>query len=516
MQPYQKEKEFFACGQPIIVKLEGKETHVFSKDGQKLSTEDMTFGKVYGGGEGIELDSVDVTMESGLLQLICGGGKGDTVKNARLVLSGGVLRGRVVGGGFAKSVGDVNIVLDGTAAPEVITGSMAEGSTVHGNATVTRHKGNVLIIQCGGKGATLGDVTVEILGGRIEKQIQDLGVSGKIKISLPENIFVPSSFGRVFPMLPPNAEVIFTEPIEFDDVKLYPENEDEFFKNNAGVLELRMFELRDPTLKKQDTPFPEFIGDCMLLTAPNGKNMLIDTGLDYCRDEVVGGLKKLGVEKLDFLVLTHFHSDHMGNAVAIMDNFKVETVLIPDVGIPPEPQIKDEFEELMRRAENGEQALKRVAAGDCFKLGEVQLEVLNPIDRGTSEIGYNDSSVVLKVTYGDNALLLTGDVTQKFELKLFEKYGDGLKCDFLKLAHHAIVNQNHYKFINACSPKLTAVHNLREDGIFMAVTRYLLQNVNGLDKNTFYSTGIDGAMKFEFDGTADGIKIWTKYNTKGE
>ena len=423
MQPYQKEKEFFACGQPIIVKLEGKETHIFSKDGQKLSTEDMTFGKVYGGGEGIELDSVDVTMESGVLQLICGGGKGDTVKNARLVLSGGVLRGRVVGGGFAKSVGDVNIVLDGTAAPEVITGSMAEGSTVYGNATVTRRKGNVLNIQCGGKGTTLGDVTVEILGERLEKQIQDLGVSGKIKISLPENIFVPSSFGRVFPMLPPNAEVIFTEPIEFDDVKLYPENEDEFFQSDAGLLELRMFELRDPTLKKQDTPFPEFIGDCMLLTAPSGENMLIDTGLDYCRDEVVGGLKKLGIEKLDYLVLTHFHSDHMGNAVALMDNFKVETVLIPDVNIPPEPKIEDQFNELIRRAESGEQALKKVAAGDCFELGEVQLEVLNPIDRGTSEIGYNDSSVVLKVTYGDNALLLTGDVTEKFELKLFEKYG---------------------------------------------------------------------------------------------
>ena len=516
MQPYQKEKDFFACGQPVVVKLEGKETHIFSKDGQKLSTEDMTFGKVYGGGEGIELDSVDVTMESGVLQLICGGGKGDTVKNARLVLSGGVLRGRVVGGGFAKSVGDVNIVLDGTAAPEVITGSMAEGSTVYGNATVTRHKGNVLIIQCGGKGATLGDVTIEILGERIEKQIEDLGVSGKIKIFLPENIFIPSSFGRVFPMLPPNAEVTFTPPIEFDDIKIYPENEDEFFQSDAGLLELRMFELRDPTLKKQDTPFPEFIGDCMLLTAPSGENMLIDIGLDYCRDEVVCGLKKLGVEKLDYLVLTHFHSDHMGNAVAVLDNFKVKTVLIPDVNIPPEPKIEDQFNELMRRAESGEQALKKVAAGDCFKLGDVQLEVLNPVDRGTSEIGLNDSSIVLKVTYADNVLILTGDVTQKFELKLFEKYGDGLKCDFLKLAHHAIVNQNHYKFINACSPKLTAVHNLRESGIFMAVTGYLLQNVNGFDKNQLYCTGIHGAMKFSFDGTEDGIRIWTKYNAKGE
>ena len=249
----------------------------------------------------------------------------------------------------------------------------------------------------------------------------------------------------------------FTPPVEFDDIKIYPENEDEFFQSDAGLLELRMFELRDPTLKKQDTQFPEFIGDCMLLTAPSGENMLIDTGLDYCQDEVVGGLKKLGIEKLDYLVLTHFHSDHMGNAVALMDNFKVETVLIPDVNIPPEPKIENQFNELIRRAESGEQALKKVAAGDCFKLGDVQLEVLNPVDRGTSEIGLNDSSIVLKVTYADNVLILTGDVTQKFELKLFEKYGNGLKC-----------------------------------------------------------TGSDGAMKFSFDGTEDGIRIWTKYNAKGE
>ena len=137
MQPYQKEKDFFACGQPVVVRLEGKETHVFSPDGQKLSTEDMTFGKVYGGGEGIELDNVAVTMESGGLQSVCGGGKGDTIKSAELTFLGGILRGSGIGGGYAKSVGDVQIILDGTAVPTVITGSMAEGSTVYGNATVT-------------------------------------------------------------------------------------------------------------------------------------------------------------------------------------------------------------------------------------------------------------------------------------------------------------------------------------------------------------------------------------------
>ncbi len=508
---YQREKVFFACGQPVVVRLVDGETHIFSIDGEKLSTEDMSFGTLYGGGEGLELDSVSVTSESGHLQAIYGGGIGDTVKRVDITANGGVIRGKYVGGGMAKRVGEVNIIVNNLATHTVITGSEAEDAVIEGVSNVTLNSGVVLNIKCGG-GEVLGDVNVTVNGGRIEKQIVDDGVKGNINISLPEDIFVKNSKGGQFPILPENANITFTPALNYDDIKIYKRNADEFFKRDGGKLEIRFFELRDPNLKKGDTPFPEFIGDCILITLPKGKTVLVDTGLQYSRDELQNGLEGLGITTIDYLVITHLHGDHGGNLLMLLDNFIVDTVVVPDVYAGAEKSVLPQINETMKRAQLGRQKVMRVAEGDEFQLGDARFEVLNPEYRGYCTTDLNSTSVVLKMTYFENTVLLTGDITQAVELSLVEKYGDALRCDILKSAHHAITGQNHYRFIDACSPKFFAVHNLRENGVFMNVTRYTLENVNKLPHDSLYFTGRDGAMKFTLNGKADGIKIWTEYD----
>ena len=516
MTPYQRGRDFFACGLPIVVRMVDGETHVFSDSGEKLSESDMTCGNVYGGGEGLELESVSVTVESGLLQAVYGGGVNDIVHNSFIRMSGGAVRIRICGGGMAKTVGNVEIVLDNVATRYVTTGSFLKDSHQKGNSVVTMNGGVLLGIRCGGEGTTVGNCTVTVNGGRVEKQIVDLSVDGSIKVSLPENIFVPNSSGTVFPMLPEKAEITYTAPVEYEEIVMPPENEDEFFKATQGRLEVRFFELRDPKLKRTDSPFPQFIGDCILITEPSGGVMLIDTGLKYSESEVVNGIKRLGIERLDYLVLTHFHSDHMGNAVALLDNFKVGAVVFPDVCIAPDPVIQDEYDEVMRRIDSGEQKLIKIAEGDFLTMGEASFEVLNPETRGDVGVGLNNSSIVLKMTYCENTALFTGDIGDAIELRLVGKYGDALKCDLLKSAHHAITTQNHYEFINACSPQYVMIHNLRPKGTFMTVTGYSLREVNRLDPESIYSTGRHGAVKFQFDGTSDGIKVWTQYDVKGE
>ncbi len=511
MRAYQKGKTFFACGQSVIVRLVDGETHVFSADGERLSTEDMSFGVLYGGGEGLALETVSVTQESGHLQSLCGGGIGDTVRHVEITVTGGVVRGEYVGGGMAKQVGTVNITLNNVSARAVITGSQAADAVVEGDTTVVMNSGVVLNLKCGGC-AVLGDVHVTVNKGRLEKQIIEEGVQGALNISLPEDIFVKNSSGGQFPMLPPNANITYTPAVGYRDITLYKENPDAFFVRDATKAELRFFELRDPALKKEDTPYPQFIGDCILITLPEDKTMLVDTGLHYSWNELKSGLDKLGITAIDYLVITHLHGDHGGSLLPLVDNFAVDTVVLPDVYGGAEASVVPQINEVMQRAALGQQKVLRVAEGDVFFLGDARFEVLNPAFRGFCSNSLNDTSIAVKMTYLDNTVLLTGDIPQSVELRLAEKYGDALKCDVLKSAHHAIVWQNHYRFIDACSPRYTVIHNLRENGVFARVTLYSLEHVNKLPPHSIHLTGRDGAIKVTLDGTRDGIEVWTQYD----
>ena len=511
MKAYQKEKTFFACGQPVIVCLVDGETHIFSTNGEKLSTEDMSFGTLYGGGEGLALESVSVTQESGHLQALYGGGIGDTVKHVDITVTGGVIRDKYVGGGMAKEVGTVTITLNNVSARTVITGSEAAEAVVHGDAAVILNSGVVLNLKCG-SGEVFGDVNITVSGGRLEKQIIDCGIQGNINISLPEDIFVKNSNGGQFPMLPEHANITYTPAVGYHDIKLYKKNPEAFFTRERQKAEIRFFELRDPALKKEDTPYPQFIGDCILITLPGGKTMLIDTGLRYSWDELKNGLTGLGITTIDYLVITHLHGDHGGNLLPLVDSFIVDTVVVPDVYSGADPSIIPQISEVMKRASLGRQKVMRVAEGDVFCLGDARFEVLNPEFRGFCSAVVNSTSIMLKMTYFDNTVLLTGDITQEVELRLVEKYGNALKCDVLKSAHHAILSQNHYKFIDACSPRYTVIHNLRENGVFARVTLYSLENINKLPPDSIYLTGRDGAVKLTLDGTPNGINIWTEYD----
>jgi len=513
MKPYQREKTFFACGHPVVLRMVEGETHAFSPEGERLSTEDLSYGTVYGGGEGLELKEVSLTQESGFLQAVYGGGIGDTVDSVTIRVTGGVVRDRYVGGGRAAKVGTVRMIFEDVAAMRVITGSEWEGAEVFGDAELVMENGVVLNLQCGG-GVVTGNVRITVRGGRLEKQIVDSGVQGRIELSLPENLFVLNSKGGTFPHLPENAVLTLTPPIPYEEIAIYPENEDEFYRREEDRGEIRFFELRDPNLKKEDSPFPQFIGDCILITLPDQKAMLIDTGLPYNREELISGLEKLGVRSLDYLVLTHFHVDHMGNLSSLLQEISIDTVVLPDVFCTPESGLLEPVLELMRRAYEGRQTVRRVAKGDAFSLGEASFEVLNPAFPGYCDLKLNNTSIVLKMTLWGKTVLFTGDIGEEVELRLVEEYGEDLKCDVLKLSHHGIVYQNHYRFIDACRPRFAVVQNLRENGVFMKITRYALEKVNRLPRESFFFTGRDGAMKLTLSRKGE-ISLWRQFDPTG-
>jgi beta-lactamase superfamily II metal-dependent hydrolase len=141
---------------------------------------------------------------------------------------------------------------------------------------------------------------------------------------------------------------------------------DEIFDTEKykGKLQLRFFNLEDETRT----------GESMLITTPDGINMLIDAGIKKVGPQVIDYLKKLKVEKLDYIVVSHFHSDHIGGMAAVVGEFDVDKIMMCEM--PYNTTLKKELDEAVLRKNCEVIYLKE---GVFFKLGdEVEIEILNP------------------------------------------------------------------------------------------------------------------------------------------
>ena len=184
-------------------------------------------------------------------------------------------------------------------------------------------------------------------------------------------------------------------------------------------------------------------GDAILFIMPDGTTVLNDCGHQAEGASIVAKLQKLGIEKLDYFILSHPHGDHIGGFSIIARH-----VEIGQIYIPPE-------EVMNRSAKTGNDFMMQVerlgipctylSEGDTFTLGkDVSVKVYNPpIGFGKdANINLNESSLVLKLTYGDSSYLVNGDIGNnpdygyQTEDALVAKYGDELKADVSKVGHH--------------------------------------------------------------------------------
>lgn len=202
--------------------------------------------------------------------------------------------------------------------------------------------------------------------------------------------------------------------------------------------------LKDSTLRCHTIDVKH--GDSILFVLPDGKTMLIDSGTKAQGGKVVSYLKEHSVEKIDLLVGTHPHSDHIGGMTAVLDNFEVGEIW--DSGYVHGSATQKNY---YKRIKKDNIPFKVVKRGHRAYLGEAKIEVLAPAEKldGTQS-GPNNNCIVMLITYGNVSFLMTGDMESE-ERAIISPLPP---CTVLKMAHHGSRNGIDRKMLNETSPQL--------------------------------------------------------------
>ncbi len=196
-------------------------------------------------------------------------------------------------------------------------------------------------------------------------------------------------------------------------------------------------------------------GDSIFLKSPNGKTMLIDAGTSESFSSIKSVLDDEGVTKLDVVIMTHPHSDHMGSMNEIAENYKIGTFYMPDA-----VNTTSMYDKLLSTLERKKIKTKTIWGSSKSTIkwdDDVEVRVLSPIEGGDYLDNLNDLSIVVKVTYGDTSLLLTGDAESRAEELMLSGEKDLLKADVLKLGHHGSSTSSSKAFLEAVQPKAVVI-----------------------------------------------------------
>jgi competence protein ComEC len=177
--------------------------------------------------------------------------------------------------------------------------------------------------------------------------------------------------------------------------------------------------------------------------------MLIDAGTPDMTNTVITYLKTQGIDKLDYVVATHSHDDHIGGLGAVLDAFPTAVLIMPDV-----PDNGEVYQSLLNSisARNLKWILPK--AGNQYNLGEARFTILAP--NGTGNKNLNDYSVVIRLVYGGTSFLFAGDALIKSEKEMLANKLP-LASTLLKVAHHGSSAASSLGFLKAVKPEFAVI-----------------------------------------------------------
>lgn len=197
-------------------------------------------------------------------------------------------------------------------------------------------------------------------------------------------------------------------------------------------------------------------GDSTLIVSPYGKTILIDGG-EPEKNTLIPYLLARKIKKIDYLVISHFDSDHVGGLLEVMEHLKVKNVVISK-----QIEYTKNYEILKKIAKEKNMKVHIVGQKNKIKIEKnLYLDILWP-NQSTiiSENVLNNNSIVCKLNYGKFSILFTGDIEETAEKQILEYYKNNLKIlnsTMLKVAHHGSKTSTTQEFLNAVNPKFALI-----------------------------------------------------------
>ena len=235
-----------------------------------------------------------------------------------------------------------------------------------------------------------------------------------------------------------------------------------------------------------------------ILVRNQDKIMLIDAGTNEAGEMVVKYLQNLGITKIDYLVGTHPHEDHIGGLDNVINNFDIGQIYMPKI----ETTTKT-FEDVLEAIENKNLTVTAPNKGDKIELGQAVGEFMTePI---LDKDNLNVSSLVLRLEFGNTSYLFMGDAEEENEETIIWP-----KTDVLKVGHHGSSTSSSKSFLEQVQPKY-AIIMAGKDNSYGLPTQETIDKLHNIGSE-IYKTDEDGTIQMTSDGNT--IQIKTTNNSK--
>lgn len=234
-------------------------------------------------------------------------------------------------------------------------------------------------------------------------------------------------------------------------------------------------------------------GDSIFIELPNNETMLIDAAESYQSENIINYLKNLNYQKIDYVIGTHPHTDHIGGLKDIINNFEIGKIYMPKV-----VSTTKTYESLLMAIKDKNLKINTAKAGtSIIDTDALKINILAPNSETYTEL--NNYSVVTKITYGSTKFLFMGDAEKLSENEIKEN----VSADIIKIGHHGSNTSSSIDFIK----KVNAKYGIISVGLN---NKYNLPKEETIKnwKNTgtkIYLTSINGTIRASSDGT--NIKI---------
>ena len=231
------------------------------------------------------------------------------------------------------------------------------------------------------------------------------------------------------------------------------------------------------------------VGQADSILIQNGDaNMLIDAGNNEDGEKLVSYFQSLGIESFQYVIGTHAHEDHIGGMNDIIDNFNIGTFYMPDAITTTAT-----FESVLDSLEAKNIAFQTPTVDSTFELGDATIDVLYV---GTDDTDLNNTSIVLKLTYGNISILFMGDAEKEVETIIEKK---DISADVLKVGHHGSNTSSSKTFLEKVNPSY-AIISVGTGNSYGHPSNTTIQNLENQNIQ-IYRTDENGTIIMTSDGT---------------